>query len=95
MRQTLIVLALILGAPVSVFADETSDSSVAKPSEVLDLSVTATRVEAPAGQVPRSIKILKHKDLVEKEQAASVCKRPQGARDRPLFVGSRALGIYF
>lgn len=53
-------------------ARETSEITEARPSETLDLSVTATRVESPVGRVPRSIKILKNKDLIDREQAISI-----------------------
>ena len=72
MRHAPSVLALLFCASGVGLANESAESLEARPNEVLDLSVTATRVEAPAVQVPRSIKILKSKDLLEKEQATSV-----------------------
>jgi hemoglobin/transferrin/lactoferrin receptor protein len=40
--------------------------------ETLNLSVTATRVEVPVKRLPNSVKILKNKDFVERQQAQSI-----------------------
>lgn len=72
MRYASFVLAQILSVSGVAFANQSAESLEARPSEILDLSVTATRVEAPVSRVHRSIKILKNKDLVEKEQAISI-----------------------
>lgn len=67
--KNFLILSLVLGCSSSAVFALSEDGQV---SESLDLSVTATRIESPVNKVPRSIKIIKSKDLVEKEQATSI-----------------------
>jgi hemoglobin/transferrin/lactoferrin receptor protein len=71
MRAVLLLLVWLVSAEI-ILAANTIGNEDFQPDESLDLSVTATRVEAPASKSPRSLKVIKSKDLVERKQSASI-----------------------